>query len=866
MQQRSTGGPDSPASPRPVGEATASLPAGERPAEELREANQENPGEKTVRIPVGEETVRIPVAGKTAAEAAEAPAATQAAAPEDAAEKFAEMVAAKVDDRVHGHAGETATPIPIGDNLVRIPLSPDDESATRVLPAPVITVGGPVTRVAVEQAPASDARPGFAVLGVLVSMTGVAAQLVPHGGLRVVLLLVLVLFGPGAALMSFAGVRDRVAAWALTVAGSLSVTCGAAVLTLWTHLWQPAATLGVLTGGTLLACGAQLVRLARAGVRWNPRVPLELGGDRGAGGRVSSVLPFAALAASIALWIVAVARLRPSGVDAYGFTSSLGVPFVAAAALLAAGFAVELFGRARPAVLTTIVLAVPVFMQATVPFVDGTLEYAWTYKHIGVVDVLRDHGHIVDAGDIYQQWPGFFAVVAMISKVSAVDALSFAAWSSLTFGLINALMVTALLRQFTADRRVVALGVLLTQAAMWVDIGYFSPQAFAYSLMLAFWMIVARWLTASPVPAVPAGRFPRVHQAHAWLVRDMPPREQPSRRTRFWAGVAATGVFAAITVTHQLTPIVTMLPVVVLAVLGVLRPRWLAVVLGLVVAGFVAPRLASVSSQYNIFDFDLLSNASGNAASWNTPQQEFSATVARCLALGLWGAALILLWVDRRRLGRVLAPGLLAFLPIVTLAGGNYGGEAIYRVWAFSLPFTALLIAGPWVDKGRRGVWSTAASAVALLAILLSGLQGLHGQLIVHQVSRTDIRAAEYFYAHAQPGAALVLAAPNFPTKLTADYGSFNRGHVSVDITLVGDPLFAGNLTGSRAIEVERYVAALRYPTSYLVVSRAMEAYTDYFGVEPHGWEASLEQALRESPDWTVFYQDDGVTIFKLIG
>jgi hypothetical protein len=309
-----------------------------------------------------------------------------------------------------------------------------------------------------------------------------------------------------------------------------------------------------------------------------------------------------------------------------------------------------------------------------------------------------------------------------------------------------------------------------------------------------------------------------------------------------------------------------MLPIVVLAALGILRPRWMAVVFGLVVVGFVAPRLSSVSSQYNIFNFDLLSNASGNAASWNTPQQEFSATVARCLALGLWGVALISLWINRGRLGRVLVPGLLAFLPILTLAGGNYGGEAIYRVFAFSLPFTALLIGGLWVGRGRKGVPLTVASAVALLAILLGGLQGLHGQLIVHQVSRTDIKAAEYFYANAEPGSALVLVAPNFPTKLSADYGSFNRGHVSVDIALVGDPQFTGNLTGSRLIEVEQYIEAMRYSTNYLVVSSAMEAYTDYFGVEPQGWEASLEQALRQSADWTVFYQDDGVTIFKLIG
>ena len=65
---------------------------------------------------------------------------------------------------------------------------------------------------------------------------------------------------------------------------------------------------------------------------------------------------------------------------------------------------------------------------------------------------------------------------------------------------------------------------------------------------------------------------------------------------------------------------------------------------------------------------------------------------------------------------------------------------------------------------------------------------------------------------------------------------------------------------------LKKQIEAMRYSTNYLVVSNAMEAYTDYFGYEPHGWESSLQEALRQSPDWSVFYQADGVTIFKLTG
>jgi hypothetical protein len=750
---------------------------------------------------------------------------------------------------------------------VRIPLTPGDFSNTRVLPAPVITTTGAagafraVAPVPAATGTAADHRPEFALTGVAAAVLGAAGLAVPNDYVSLVLLLVFLVLGPGAAVLSVARAGTRLVSWALSVIGSMTIAVGAGVLTLWTHVWQPDATLALLAGGTALVSLGQLVRLTRAGVPVNlgrvgpPRETVD-------NGRLLAVLPLVTTAVAVALWIVALVRLDPDAVNMYGFSASLGVPFIAGVVLLMIGFAVELFGRARPLVLGAVLLVVPVIMQATVPLLDGTIEYAWTYKHIGVIDLLRDHGHLISSSDIYQQWPGFFAVLALLSQASGVDALSFAAWSSLFFALANSLMTAALLRQFTKDRRVIALAVLLTQAAMWVDIGYFSPQAYVYTLMLGFWIIVTRWLVGAPELGEATGRIARLR---GWLVRGMPAGLPTTRRTRVGAALAAAAVFAAITVAHQLTPFMMLVPVLAFAVLGVLRPRLLAVGLIGIVLAVVAPRLGSVTSQYNILSLDFLSNASGNASTWGTTEQEFSAAVARTLAICLWLAALVALFLSRRKLGRVLVPAALGFLPMSTLVAGNYGGEAIYRVFAFSLPFVSLLIGVLWVGrKRRRGGPAMLASGVLLAAIMLAGLQGLQGQLSVHQVRATDIEAAQYFYANAQPNSALVLVAPNFPTKLSGNYGSFNRGHVSVDISLVGDPLFTGTLSAARIDDIQTYIRAMSYPTNYLVVSEAMGDYTDYFGTEPAGTMAALDTALRGSSDWTVFYQGPGVTIFQL--
>jgi hypothetical protein len=720
-----------------------------------------------------------------------------------------------------------------------------------------VTVGV-VTAPAEPAAPSAPVRVlggrGFAVAALVAGGLGVAAPVAPAGPVRLALVLAFLLVGPGSAVMSYVRVDQRSVAWALALTASLTVACAVAVTTLWTHVWQPRVALLGMTGAVGLAV---LVRLAL-----DRPVPVPVRAVRTAVGYDSAALaPVVLLGAGIVLWWDSLRRLDPSTVDGYGLTRALGVPFVAGVVLIGVGFATELFGRSRTAVVTLGLLAVAAVLHATVPLIYGTLEYAWTYKHLGVVDLIRDNGHLLDNVDIYQQWPGFFAAMALLSGVAGVEAVHFATWSSLAFDLLNMLLLAALLRQFTGNRRVIALAVLLFESCMWVDIGYFSPQAFVYALMIGFWLIVSRWLMVTP-PEPPAGAG-RIARLRGWLLRGLPERPAHSRRTRLVAGTAATAVFAAIVVSHQLTPFLMMLPAAILAVLGVLRPRSTVVVWGLVLAVFLAPRLLSVARQYGLFNFDVATNAAGNADTWRTPEQEFSALVARTLALGVWALAGLVVLRAIRRPGAVLVPAVIGFAPFVTLGGQNYGGEAIYRVFAFSLPFAALLIAGVWAGR-RRGEVAATVSGVVLAAMTLAALQGLQGQLALHRVPAADIRAARYFYAHAAPRSSLVLVAPTFPTRLTGNYGSFNVGR-TIDVSLTDDPAWTGRLDGARLPEVEQWIRQLGTRENYLVVNDQMSAYTDYFGRLPRGSVASLDSALRGSPRWQVFFAGTGVTIYRLV-
>src|SRR5581483_9348838 len=99
------------------------------------------------------------------------------------------------------------------------------------------------------------------------------------------------------------------------------------------------------------------------------------------------------------------------------------------------------------------------FVHATPTLVYGTLRYSWAWKHVGIVDYIARHGGIDPAIrflSVYHNWPGFFALNALMGKVAGLpDVLTIAVWGPVIF---NVLFLGALLFLFTGltrDRRVI---------------------------------------------------------------------------------------------------------------------------------------------------------------------------------------------------------------------------------------------------------------------------------------------------------------------------------------------------------------------------------------------------------------------------
>jgi hypothetical protein len=700
--------------------------------------------------------------------------------------------------------------------------------------------------------------------GLAACALGALALITPAGEVRLLLLLAFALVAPGAAVVCHVPLRSRLVAAALTVTASLTVLGLVTATGYWLGAWHP---LGVHVG-LMLASAVSLVVGAVGGATRTAVDTLPVAVSRPPHGVPPAVrlLPALLIVAALALWTWSLRIVDVTAVGEFGLTAALGWPFVTAVVLVCAALAVELFAGSRTLVLGAAVLALLLLTRATAPLLLDAPQYAWTFKHFGVVELIERAGRVTDPHDIYQQWPAFFTAAAQLSGLAGVAPAAYANWAPLLFGGLDALLVAAMARTLTADRRVVLLAVFVFTAGAWPESNYFSPQAFAYALMLGFYVVVLLWLRAAPhVPATSGrGLWSRLRAA---LLRGVPPlpggRSAPPRT----AVVAATVVFVALTAAHQLSPYLVLAPLAILAMLRLVRPRLLVVLLATIAAGYALPRLGGVVSDYSIFTgLNPFANGAGNATrGWATPGQAFSALTVRGTCFALWGAALFAALVNRRWLGRVVLPLTLMFAPFALMLVTSYGGEIVYRVYLFALPTCALLAAVLWLGLARRPRRATLVSTAVLAALCLASLQAVHGQFALDRVPTSAVAAAEDFYARAEPGSAVLLAAPDFPARLTADYGVFNVGE-GREPALVDEPDFQDVRFGPESVPaVTAWARSFAGAQHYLVVSEPMIRQVHYFGTLPDGSLEGLVAALRTSPEWTVFADDGETTVFRLV-
>jgi hypothetical protein len=590
------------------------------------------------------------------------------------------------------------------------------------------------------------------------------------------------------------------------------------------------------------------------------------------------------LCACVALWWLSVSRIRVGTLDDYGLLSVLPVGFFAALALLVASFVAAVCApRPSEAVLAGHALALIVFLHGTMPLIFSEPFYPWVYKHFGVAEYIDLHGRLDTSVDVYHNWPAFFALSAWFGRVAGARPLEYAAWAQVFFNACNLVLLRYVFGSLSRDLRLVWTAVFVFFSANWVAQDYFSPQAFAFTLSLGFCGVVLRRLLIAPDRAWMARWLNRAAAFVARLGRrrrsGAAPEDEPAGSQRVGRRAARNiviALFALIVTTHQLTPYMLIVGLGVLTFLGVVRPRLLVVLFTAMALAYLLPRLDFIQRYYGLLDSagEPLRNVRTAAVGLNglagEPGRVLCANAARLLSLTIWGLGLVGV-VRRLRAGyKNVGVAALAVAPAVIILADTYGGEAIYRVYLFSLPWFALLTAFALRPGGDD--WSSG-RALARLLLPLAVLLGLFlpayfGMAATNEVRPGEVAASQYFYDHAPPRSLLMIASPQFPVRLAGNYDQFRLTIGEADPSLLTvKPSLRHKVLGDRHIPV--IAQAMRDygggEPAFLVVSRNGKVTSEVLDLLPHGSLDELERALSRSRRFRVWYRNADSTIFQLV-
>ena len=570
---------------------------------------------------------------------------------------------------------------------------------------------------------------------------------------------------------------------------------------------------------------------------------------------------------ALILWRSSLVHVDVSNLNDYGLPPALPVTWYVGLALAVIGAVTAITIRCTSGLLmVAYVILVAIVLYGTVPVLSAQPHYAWVYKHIGVVRYLEAHGKVNTKIDIYNRWPGFFALGAVYSHDSgSPNPEMYANWAECAFLLLDVVLVMAVIKALARDIRVAAGAGLFFIVTNWVGQTYYSPQAFAYVLGLALILIAVRhlrvgssysgWITKL------IERFGRVTQLPL----------QMDRTAKWPAWVAITAVLslnAVIVASHQLTPYMLLASMAFLMLTGIVRPWWVLFAMALTAFAYLLPNLSFIQRNYGLFTSIDPFNNLHVARYTETPAAGVAfAThnellLIACLFLGALCATIRLL--RRGLLIRALPVVVLALSPFAVVFGQNYGGEASLRVILFSSPWCAALIS--WglatVDRRRLKWGLTTIGAIVCTTFFVPSFLGAEELNII---SAAEVNASEWFYYHARPRSVLVLAAPGFPYKYGGTYNEFKGPEGDADPNLLSNPVFQRRQLG--AADVRRVIYRIEeYSRSgYIAFAKDETAFAQTLKITPQGALAHLEAAIARSPHFRLWYSNKDVQIYQLV-
>ena len=594
-------------------------------------------------------------------------------------------------------------------------------------------------------------------------------------------------------------------------------------------------------------------------------------------GRLTVLTVFLTLLAGL-LWTLSIPRIDPGAMTDIGLVSVLPLSSYAALLVLIVSFSLAIHQRELSVVMLvwhTVLLIF--FIHGTPVLLHGTLRYSWAWKHVGIIDYIERYGGVnrtIETLNAYHNWPGFFSLNALITEVTGLKSpLSYAPWAHVFFNLLYLGTLPFVFRSFSSDRRLIWLGVWFFFLTNWVGQDYFSPQAMGYFLYLVVIGVCLRWFQAEKSSGSPrkggliAGWL---RSLHGRLVRDPAPAsaaDAPTRPLQRAAFVVLVSLLmVAIVASHQLTPFMTIVALVALVLFRRISARSLPILMIVLTVTWLF-HVATPFLEHNIDNMtatigQLLDNVDSNLidTSRASPGHRLVALAGRGLTVLLWSLAI--LGGIRRLRNRRWDPTamLLAFSPFLMLGGNAYGGEILFRVYFFALPFMAFFAAAlVFPIPGSAFSWRTKTLTILLSTVLLIGLLfAYYGKERQYNFTQNEVDAAQYVYSVAPPGSLLIEGSRNYPSQFR-NYEYFT--YVPISREPQGSRM---NVINHPVETLSRWMRNSKYSEAYFIITRSMKAEVDAIGELPKGSLDKIEQALIGSQEFRVVFQNSNAKVFAL--
>jgi hypothetical protein len=519
--------------------------------------------------------------------------------------------------------------------------------------------------------------------------------------------------------------------------------------------------------------------------------------------------------------------------------------------------------------------------------VEPAPRFSTAWVHAGFVHFIADTGQTMPSVDARYSWPGFFSLVALLTRVTGAENLTeVVRWAPTGLNLLCLIPLLMIARQMTDSWREQWLAIWLFYLTNWVGQDYFSPQGTGFFVFLVFMAILLIWfssrrsmvLASAEDPArsswwaAPVRRVASLARRLGSSLRLPGPLAPGGRATKPATSAERVGLvllllalFAYITTSHQLTPFMLISAVSLLVVAGYCSLRGLPLLMGAMVLLWISYMTVSYWSGWLgdvIGDAGQLgSNVSTSVADRIKGSQGHIDVLQIRLAftLGVWALAAIGLL---RRLWRGYGDWrvvLLAAAPFPIMALQDYGGEALLRVYLFSLPFVAILGARAFLPSpAQRPGWVVVGAAACVSLVLVGGFfVARYGNERFEYLAPGELAAAEYLNANLPREATLVSLMSSLPIapRTSLEFRPMDEEVPIPDARSLGD-----------IAAIKETMASGEGGNGFFYISRGQVAYTEIVYGLPRGWAVGLEKRLISSGGVRRVYSNPDARIYRLAG